>query len=129
MIMVSGLEAATSSDILQGTRLQTVPSNGILLFEMQAADNVAANSYAATIQLPNGENPLNGVLIPAGATAGLVGVIDDRLALRLRFNIRQGGHCVFSVVEVGDTEVYWRVTFTPTSSGMRPPPTIMPLPR
>ncbi len=113
MIMVTSFDAATNTDILQGTRLQTVPANGILSFEIQAADNVAANSYAVAIQLPNGDTPLNGVLAPGGATAGLAGVIDDRLALKLRFKIGQGGHCVFSVTETGDTEVFSRVTFTP----------------
>ena len=113
MIVLSGFEAASNTDILQGTRLQTVPRNGILQFELQAADNVAANNYAASIQLPNGDTPLNGVLVPGGATAGLAGVIDSRLALLLRFKIAQGGHCVFSTVETGDTEMTWRVTFLP----------------
>lgn len=114
IIVLSGLEAATNTDILQGTRLQTVPRNGILSFEIQAADNVAANNYTASIQLPNGDTPLNATLVPGGATAGLAGIIDDRMALKLRFRINQGGHCVFSVTETGDTECTWRVTFTPT---------------
>lgn len=113
LIMVTSFDAASNTDILQGTRLQTVPRNGILTFELQASDNVAANNYVFTIQLPNGDTPCNGVLVPAGATAGLAGIIDDRLAVKLRFAIAQGGHCVFSVTETGDTEVFSRVTFQP----------------
>lgn len=113
LICLSGQEAASNADILQGTRLQTVPRNGILMFELQASDNVAANNYTVSIQLPNGDTPLNATRVPGGAATGLAGVIDDREALRLKFRVAQGGHCVFSTTETGDTELTWRVTFTP----------------
>lgn len=113
IIIVAGFEAATNTDILQGTRLQTVPANGTLTFELQAADNVAANNYEVSVQLPGGDTPMNGVLVPGGATAGLGGIIDERLDLQATFLIEQGGHCVFSCVEEGDTEMSWRVTYTP----------------
>ena len=112
-ITEAGFEAASNTDILQGTRLQTVPSNGVLTFEIQAADNVAANSYAVSIQLPNGDTPMNGVLVPGGETAGLAGVLNSRNYMRASYPIAQGGHCSFSCVEVGDTEMTWRATFTP----------------
>lgn len=111
IITVTGFEAATAADVLQATRLQTVPENGILLVEMQAADNVAANSYAASIQLPDGTTPFTGMLVPGGRTAGLGGNIDSDMAYRGSFAITQGGHCVLDFVETGDTEVFWRVTF------------------
>jgi len=113
MIVVAGELIASNTDILQGGRLQTVPRNGILQFEFQAADCIAANNYVVSIQLPSGDTPLNGVLVPGTATAGLTGIIDDRLALKLRFRIAQGGHCVLSAVETGDTEMMFRVIFTP----------------
>lgn len=113
IITEGGFEAATNTDILQGTRLQTVPSNGILTFEMQAADNVAANNYTVAIQLPEGDTPMNGVPAPGGASAGLAGVLDHNRMLRASYPIGQGGHCSFSCVETGDTELTWRVTFTP----------------
>lgn len=113
LIMVTDFSAASNADILQGTRLQTVPRNGILTFEIQAADNVAANNFVFSIQLPNGDTPCNAVLVPGGATAGLAGIIDDRLAMKLRFRISQGGHCVYSITETGDTECFSRITFTP----------------
>ncbi len=113
-IILSAQESASNTDILQGTRLQTVPSFGLLTFEMQASDNVAANNYVVSIQLPSGDTPLNGTLIPAGNSTGLAGVIDERTDLTASFPIQQGGHCVFSCVETGDTELTWRVTFTPS---------------
>lgn len=116
MIVLSGLEAASNTDILQGTRLQTVPRNGILSFELQAADAVAANNYTVSIQLPNGDTPLNGTTIPGNSLlAGTAGVINANDALKIRVRIGQGGHCVFSCVETGDTELAWRVTFTPST--------------
>lgn len=114
IIILSGQEAATNADILQGTRLQTVPSNGSLTFELQASDNVAANNYTVSIQLPSGDTPMNATRITAGAVAGLAGVIDEREDLQATFAIQQGGHCVFSCIEVGDTELTWRVTYTPS---------------
>jgi len=116
IIITAGFEAATNTDILQGTRLQTVPRNGFLLFELSASDNNATNRMAVSVQLPNGDTPLNLVHVPQGQlTAGTAGILDDRLALRLRFRIAQGGHCVFSCTETGDTELTWRVTFSPAN--------------
>lgn len=112
-IIVTGQEAATNADILQGTRLQSVPAGGLLTFEIQASDNVAANNYVVSIQLPQGDTPMNSVLVPGGLTAGLAGVIDDRVELLASFPVTQGGHTVFSCVETGDAEMDWRVTYTP----------------
>lgn len=113
IIIVSALVSATTADVLQGGRLQTVPAGGILTFEIQAADAVAANNYTVTIQMPGGETPLNAVLVPGGAGAGLAGIIDMRECLTASFPIVQGGHCVFTLTETGDTEVTYRVTYTP----------------
>jgi len=112
-IILSGLEAASATDILQGTRLQTVSRGGILTFEIQASDNTAANFYTASVQMPGGDTPMNGTRIPGGNSTGLAGVIDERTDLQASFPISQGGHCVFSVTETGDAELAWRVTFTP----------------
>ncbi len=110
-IIVTGFEAATNADVLQGTRLQTVPANGILAIEFQAADNVAANRFVAALQLPNGKVPFTGMFAPGGRTAGLAGNLDSDMAFRATFQIRQGGHCVLDFTETGDTEIFWRVTF------------------
>lgn len=110
-ITVTGFEAATAADVLQGTRLQTAPQNGLLLIEMQAADNVAANNYTAALQLPSGAVPFTGMGVPTGAATGLAGILDAREAYRGSFPVQQGGHTVLDFTETGDTEVFWRVTF------------------
>jgi hypothetical protein len=111
-IILSGVELATNADVLQGTRLQTVPAGGVLTFELQARANENSNHYAASIQMPNGDTPLNNVRVPA-CNPGAEGVIDERQNLTVSFPIMQGGHCVFSVTEIGTTSVAWRVTYTP----------------
>ena len=112
-IILSGQEAADNTDILQGTRLQTVPSGGFLTFEMQASDSDATNFYTVSVQMPGGDTPMNATRIPCGNSTGLAGVLDDRTDLQATFPIRQGGHCVFSCDETGDAELTWRVTYTP----------------
>lgn len=112
-IILSGQESADNSDILQGTRLQTVPRGGFLTFELQASDNDATNNYTVTVQMPGGDTPMNATRIPCGNTSGLAGVIDERTNLTATFPITQGGHAVFSCDETGDAELSWRVTYTP----------------
>jgi len=112
VIIVSGQEAASNTDILQGTRLQSVPAGGVLTFELQAADNDGTNNYVVSILMPGGDTPLTAVRIPCGNSTGLAGVIDSRTNLQASFAIMQGGHCVFSCIEAGDSELSWRVTFS-----------------
>ena len=112
-IILSDQEAADNSDILQGTRLQTVPAGGFLTFELQASDNDATNNYTVSLQMPGGDTPMNNVRVPAGNTSGLAGVIDSRTCMTATFPIRRGGHAVFSCDETGDAELSWRVTYSP----------------
>lgn len=113
IIILCDQEAATNADILQGTRLQTSPERGTLLFEIQASDNNATDNYTVTIQLPDGGTPVTAQRATCGNTTGLSGVIDDRVAFNSRFGVDAGGHTVFSCIETGDAELTWRVTFTP----------------
>jgi hypothetical protein len=111
-IILSGFELATNADILQGTRLQTVPAGGVLTFELQATKNDATNNCTVSIQMPNGDTPLNNVRVP-GCNPPVDGVIDERQNLTVSFPIMQGGHCVFSMTETGSVALTWRVTYTP----------------
>jgi hypothetical protein len=111
-IILSSTEGGTNADILQGTRLQTVPAGGVLTFELQAQDNSASHNFAVSVQMPNGDTPLNNVRVP-GCNPALEGVIDERQNLTVSFPIMQGGHCVFSCTETGGTTLAWRVTYTP----------------
>ena len=67
IIVISQVITATDADILNGTRLQTVPANGVLTIELIADLNNATNNFAVTIQLPNGDAPLESVPVPADA--------------------------------------------------------------
>ena len=111
-IILSSVEAATNTDILQGTRLQTVPAGGVLTFELGADANSAADNCVVSIQMPNGDTPLNNVRVPS-CNPSREGVIDERQNLTVSFPIMQGGHCVFSTTESGTANLSWRVTYTP----------------
>lgn len=106
---VAGFEAASNSDVLNGTRLVTI-GVGRVVVQAIAADNVAANHYTMSLTLPDGSAPLLDVLVPGGGTAGLAGVMDDRLCYTGTFNVLKEGHMTLSFTETGDTEVYWTVT-------------------
>jgi len=111
-IILSSTETASNSDILQGTRLQTVPAGGVLTFELQSELNTPTNNFTVSVQMPNGDTPLNNVRVP-GCNPALAGVIDERQNLTVSFPIMQGGHCVFSATETGGNTLAWRVTYTP----------------
>ena len=111
-IILSDVEFLSNADILQGTRLQTVPAGGILTFELQALNNDVTNNFSVSIQMPNGDTPLNNVKVP-GCNPAIEGVIDERQNLTVSFPIMQGGHCVFSATESGAAALTWRVTYTP----------------
>ncbi len=112
VIVLSDIEAVSNTDILQGTRLQTVPAGGFLTFEMQATTNDTTNYNTVSIQMPNGDTPLNEVRVP-GSNPSASGILDDRQKLMITLPIAQGGHTVFSMTEVGVSDLSWRVTYTP----------------
>lgn len=109
-IVLSNREAASNADILQGTRLQTVPQGGYLTFELQASENSSLNFYSVSIQMPNGDTPLNDVRVTAGASTG---ALNNNDKMQITLPVAQGGHTVFSCVETGDAGLTWRVTYTP----------------
>ncbi|MEL0100042.1 MAG: hypothetical protein VW907_10840 [Opitutae bacterium] len=110
IITLSDIESADNSDILQGTRLQTVPQGGFLTFELQSSSNDATNYFTTSIQMPNGDTPLNTVRVPSGDGTG---ELDERKKLMITLPVAQGGHAVFSVDETGTAVLAWRVTYTP----------------
>lgn len=116
IIVLSGQEAGDNTDILQGTRLQTVPSGGFLVFELEASDNDNTNNFEVSIQLPGGDTPLEGVRIPGSAATGHAGTLNSRNMYRATFMVGQGGHTVFSCVETGDSELTWRVSYMPAGT-------------
>jgi len=110
VIVVTGLEAASNADMLQGTRLQSMPGPGVLTIEAQSTANDATNDMSVGLQLPGGDNPLSGARVPAGVTAGGLNQLDKMIA---SFAVTQGGHAVFSVIESGTAVLFWRATYKP----------------
>jgi hypothetical protein len=114
LIVLSDIASASDTDVLQGTRLQTVPRGGFLTFEFQSNENDATNYYTVSIQMPNGDTPLNTVRIPAGNGGNdTAGILDDRQKLMITLPVAQGGHSVLSITETGTAVLAWRVTYTP----------------
>lgn len=109
-IVLSGQATASDTDLLNGTRLQTVPSGGVMLFEFESDLADATNNFTVSIQLPDGETPVESVLVPA-SSAGTAGVLNEREKLSLAYPIAQGGHVVVSFAETGAAVLTYRITF------------------
>ena len=112
MIYESAVIVATDTDILNGTRLNAIPYNGTLTLDFQASLADATNSFALTIQLPNGDVPIDGQIVPANNPA-LGGVLDERTLLRFTFPATQGGHFNISLTETGTAIATWRAVLKP----------------
>jgi len=109
-IIVAGLLDATNSDVLANTRLQTFAAPGVVIVELQASANDASNSFDATLNMPNGETPMETTRVPAGATAGALNNNDKLVA---SFRVGGGGHATLSLTETGTATCSYRVTFKP----------------
>lgn len=107
MIYESAVIVATSADILNGTRLNSIPFPGMLTMEFQSNLADATNNFALTIQLPGGEVPVDGQIVP-GNNPSLGGVLDERTLLRFSFRATQGGHFTISLTESGTAIATWR---------------------
>jgi len=112
VIILSDLQVASNTDILQGTRLQTVPRGGFLTFEVEADVADGTNNFHMSIQLPSGDTPMESVIVPTGQ-ANAAGVLDEREKIMASFAVAQGGHCVFGIVLEGAGNLIYRVTYTP----------------
>ncbi len=112
MILESGIVAATTADLLSGGRLNAIPYNGRLTIELQSQLADATNAYSVTIQLPNGDVPVDTQAVP-GTNPALAGVLDDRQLLRFAFQATQGGHFTITLTESGTAVCTWRAVLQP----------------
>lgn len=112
MIYESNVIVATNADILNGTRLNAIPYGGKLTLEFQADLNTATNHYLLTIQLPNGDVPVDSQLVMSTNPA-LDGVLDERTLMRFSFKASQGGHFNISLTETGAAICTWRAVLSP----------------
>lgn len=109
MIIESGQEAASNTDILNTTRLQTI-GVGRFMVELQSSDNDATNNYTASLSLPDGNAPFLALRVPGGNSTGLAGVIDDRTAFKFSVVNKKAGKATLSCIESGSAELTWRVS-------------------
>lgn len=112
MIYESGLVAATTADLLAGGRLNAIPYNGTLIFDVLSNLADATNQYTLQIQLPNGDVPIDNQLVP-GSNPSLAGVLDERQLARFSFPATQGGHFQITLTETGTAVAVWRAVLRP----------------
>lgn len=112
MILESAVITATDADILNGTRLNSIPYNGVLTFDVQANLNNASNNWVLTIQEPDGDVPIDSQPVP-GTNPALDGVLDDRQLFRFSMPVRQGGHVNIQLTETGTAICMWRAVLSP----------------
>jgi len=106
-IIITGLEAATNTNLLANSRLETIPAGtSFLHFRCSANLGVAANQFALTIELPNGLIPIDGQFVPANGDA-VAGVLDERTLLQWTWPAVVGGRYIFSIVETGTALFTW----------------------
>lgn len=112
MILESFLITGTDTDVLNGGRLNSIPYSGTLTLQFLADLADAANFYSLTVQLPNGDVPIDSQLVPA-SSSGADGVLDDRELLQVSFRATQGGHYTISLTETGATTCAVRAILKP----------------
>lgn len=106
-ILIMGNEAASNTNLLSGTRLETIPAGAQFLHFRCSADlNVAANNGALTIELPLGTIPVDGQRVPANGD-GAAGVLDERTLMQWTWPALPGGRFLISWVETGTTILTW----------------------
>ncbi len=112
MIQETFLLAATNADVMSAGRLNAIPYAGNLIIEVQSQLNDATNSYAATIQLPGGDVPVDAQNVP-GTNPALAGILDERQLIRWAFPVARGGHVTLSLTETGTAVCAVRITLLP----------------
>lgn len=103
---------ATNTDVMSTGRLNNIPYNGKLTIRLQANLAVAANKWDFTIQLPDGEVPVDTQEVP-GINPSIAGVIDDRMCWMATYSVPQGGHVVLSLTETGAAIVTFELVLRP----------------
>ncbi len=112
MIQETSILSATNADVLSAGRLNAIPYGGNLVLEFLSQFADATNQYTLTIQLPNGDVPVDAQLVP-GCNPAIAGVLDERQLLRYSFVATQGGHFTVSLTETGTAVCTFRATLLP----------------
>ncbi len=106
-ILLTGLEAATNTNVLANSRLETIPSGANFLhFRCSANLNDATNNFTLTIELPLGTIPIDGQVVPANGD-GATGVLDERTLMQWTWPAVVGGRFIISITESGTALFFW----------------------
>ena len=96
-----------NSDVFKApSRLAAIPYNGILTIEMSARVCDSTNYFKATLQLPDGEVPIDGVHVPYNGFSSDDYTLHDETLLMMQFPAYQGGHFLLDMDETGDSSVF-----------------------
>lgn len=112
MIFESSLIAATNADVLSVGRLNALPYNGQLTLLFLSDLGSASAFYTLTIQLPNGDVPVDAQTVFASGS-GLDMVMDAREAMKFVFPATQGGHFIVNLTETGTAVCAFVAILTP----------------
>jgi len=116
VIYLTGIEAASSTDLLLNTRLSSIPYSGAgIIIQMQANLANATNQFTVTIQLPDGKVPVDTQVVPCGQPVEEVlgGVLNNQYLTEWAFPAPQGGHFTIAVTETGAAILTWRIVLSP----------------
>lgn len=112
MIFESSLVSATNTDVLSTGRLNSIPYQGTLTLRFLADLGTAAALYTLTIQLPNGDVPVDAQVVPASGS-GADMVMDEREVLQFTFGASPGGHFTVSLTETGTAVCAFQAILNP----------------
>jgi len=116
VIYLTGIETASITDLLNNTRLSSIPySRGVLTVQMQCNLANATNQFACTIQLPDGSVPVDSQVVPCGQPVEEVlgGVLSELYLTQWVFPAAQGSHFTIALVETGAAILTWRIVLSP----------------
>ncbi len=112
MILITGVEVASNTDLLANTRLTSIPYAGRLQFRCSADLSNATNRYSLTIELPDGRIPVDAQQV-FGTNPALDGVLDERTLMQFEFGATFGGHFIISCAETGTAIFTWAAALIP----------------
>lgn len=102
---------ATNADVLVApSRLAAIPYSGTLTLEFGASNISASHTWKITLQLPNGEVPIDDQLV---TSCGAAGTLDDNTKYTLTFPVAQGGHVLLAATLSGTSTLMIRATLMP----------------
>lgn len=100
-----------NNDVLKApSRLAAIPFNGVLTIEVSTNNAHDANHADISIQLPDGDVPVDGQMIPANGYDDTEGVLHNETMLVYQFEAGQGGHFLIGIDETGTSNVILRAT-------------------